>query len=210
MRPTLLLLHLLCALLGVSRAAVERPRFGPATLHAMGDLGAKVRAGGEGEGWEADQARAAAADPVGVIEDSLMLEEALEGAGKELVVVDFYADWCKPCKAIAPLLHSLAAQRSCRGKVRFYKVNVDECRELATEYEVSSMPTILFYSRGKLVHKIVGADLNGLKARVAAATAPPLLRLLRSPAMIVGALGAYLLVPWQRLLEKQRPPVYEW
>merc|ERR1712083_481297 len=105
-------------------------------------------------------------------------------------------EWCKPCKRIAPLLHSLAEKQSVQGKVQFYKVDVDQSRELASKYGVQKMPTILFYENGKQVHSIVGADLQGIKERVARATMPIVFRILKSNSLMLGALAVYLTVPW--------------
>ncbi|MDR2121161.1 MAG: thioredoxin [Tannerella sp.] len=62
--------------------------------------------------------------------------------GDKPCIVDFYADWCGPCKRIAPVMKELAAQY--KGDVVFYKVNVDNERELASVFGISSIPTILF------------------------------------------------------------------
>eukprot|EP00308_Calcidiscus_leptoporus_P018291 CAMPEP_0119353370 /NCGR_PEP_ID=MMETSP1334-20130426/2531_1 /TAXON_ID=127549 /ORGANISM="Calcidiscus leptoporus, Strain RCC1130" /LENGTH=192 /DNA_ID=CAMNT_0007366637 /DNA_START=155 /DNA_END=733 /DNA_ORIENTATION=+ len=127
-------------------------------------------------------------------------QEALAIAGSELVVVDFFAEWCKPCKRIAPLLHSLSERPHMRGKVQFYQVDVDQSRELASKCRVQKMPTILFYKNGKQVHRIVGADLPGIKDFVARATMPIMLRILKSNFVIIGALAMYLSVPWGHVL----------
>ncbi len=57
-------------------------------------------------------------------------------------VVDFYADWCKPCKMVAPIMDELAAKYA--GKVVFYKINIDNEKELAQAFGVESIPTVLF------------------------------------------------------------------
>jgi thioredoxin 1 len=62
--------------------------------------------------------------------------------GKMPAVVDFYADWCKPCKITSPILDELAQEYA--GKVLFYKINIDEEKELATVFGVQSIPTFLF------------------------------------------------------------------
>lgn len=72
----------------------------------------------------------------------------------KLVVVDFYADWCMPCRFLSPVLEKLSKQFR---DVEFYKINVDENQELAFEYGISSIPTVLFFRRGKVVGGFVGA-----------------------------------------------------
>jgi len=72
----------------------------------------------------------------------------------KLVVVDFYADWCMPCRFLSPLLEKLSKEYK---DVEFYKINVDENQELAFEYGISSIPTVLFFRRGRIVGGFVGA-----------------------------------------------------
>ena len=62
--------------------------------------------------------------------------------GKRPAVVDFYADWCPPCKKLAPVMEEVAAEFD--GKVDFYKVNVDNAKDVARAYGISSIPTVLF------------------------------------------------------------------
>ncbi|MEO0413540.1 MAG: thioredoxin [Verrucomicrobiota bacterium] len=64
------------------------------------------------------------------------------------VVVDFYADWCGPCKMLAPVLDSLAEELGDSAKIA--KLDIEEARELATEYQVATIPTLLFFSGGEL------------------------------------------------------------
>lgn len=71
------------------------------------------------------------------------------------VVVDFYADWCGPCKMMAPVIDELAGDYE--GKVRIGKLNTDENRGIATKYNVMSIPTIILLKDGKVVDQIVGA-----------------------------------------------------
>lgn len=70
------------------------------------------------------------------------------------VLVDLYADWCGPCKMLAPLLSELAEEYE--GVVRVGKLNVDEEPELAVRYRVSSIPTLLLFKDGAVVAKSVG------------------------------------------------------
>lgn len=85
------------------------------------------------------------------------------------VVVDFYADWCGPCKAIAPGYAALATQHSVPGILAFSKVNVDNAQDAAARYRVSAMPTFMFFKDGKQVAvngqaMIQGADPRSLSA----------------------------------------------
>ena len=70
-----------------------------------------------------------------------------------LVLVDFYADWCGPCKMLAPVLDELAANLT---DAKVVKVNVDEAKALAIEYKVSSIPNLTLLKDGEVVHQDVG------------------------------------------------------
>jgi thioredoxin len=71
------------------------------------------------------------------------------------VVVDFYADWCGPCKMVSPVLENLSTEY--QGQVRFVKVDVDDDQELSSKYEIMSIPTVMFFVGGKAKDAIVGA-----------------------------------------------------
>ncbi|MGL4335632.1 MAG: thioredoxin [Turicibacter sp.] len=71
-----------------------------------------------------------------------------------LVLVDFYADWCGPCKMIAPILDELATE--VEGVAKIVKVNVDECPGVAAEYKVMSIPTLILFKDGEKVQQTVG------------------------------------------------------
>jgi len=70
------------------------------------------------------------------------------------VLVDFWAPWCGPCKAIAPILEELAEEFA--GKLRIAKINIDDNAEIATEHGIRAIPTMLLFKNGKLVEQIVG------------------------------------------------------
>lgn len=81
--------------------------------------------------------------------------DAEMGKHPELLMVDFWAEWCAPCRAIAPTLDELA--RESAGKVSLAKVNVDEHPGLAARYGIRSIPTILFIKGGNVVDQVIGA-----------------------------------------------------
>jgi len=72
-----------------------------------------------------------------------------------LVVVDCWAAWCAPCRMVAPIIDEMA--RDYAGKILFGKLNVDENRQVATQYEIMSIPTLLVFKNGQLVDRVVGA-----------------------------------------------------
>jgi len=81
------------------------------------------------------------------------------------VLVDFWAAWCGPCKMIAPLIDELAKEYA--GKMRIGKVDVDANPKIATEYGVMSIPTIIFFKKGKVMSQLVGAvSKPGLKRKI--------------------------------------------
>jgi len=86
------------------------------------------------------------------------------------VLVDFWAEWCGPCKMIAPVLNELADEYD--GRVRIAKVNIDEQQAIATEYGIRAIPTLLLFNKGQVAEQVVGArskrDLKASLDRVAA------------------------------------------
>jgi thioredoxin 1 len=72
----------------------------------------------------------------------------------ELVLVDFYADWCGPCRMLAPVIQQVAAET--QGKVKVLKVDVERERELAYIYNIASIPTLILFKNGKIVSEILG------------------------------------------------------
>jgi thioredoxin 1 len=86
------------------------------------------------------------------------------------VLVDFWAEWCGPCKMLTPILDELATEFD--GRVRIAKVNIDEHQELAAQFGISSIPTLLLFKNGEVVEQVVGLrskrDLKANLDRVAA------------------------------------------
>jgi thioredoxin 1 len=86
------------------------------------------------------------------------------------VLVDFWAEWCGPCKMVAPILDELASEYE--GKVKIGKVNIDDHQDLATEYGIRAIPTLLLFKDGQVADQIVGLrskrDFKSKLDRVAA------------------------------------------
>ena len=87
------------------------------------------------------------------VSDANFGEEVL--ASKEPVLVDFWAEWCGPCRAIAPVLEELSSEL--QGKVKIVKLNVDENPATASKYGIMSIPTLMIFKNGELAARQVGA-----------------------------------------------------
>lgn len=87
-----------------------------------------------------------------IVTDKNFTEEVVHSAAP--VMVDFYADWCGPCKMLAPLVDELAKEYE--GKAKIFKLNVDESMDTAQTYGVMSIPTLIFFKDGKEVDRTVG------------------------------------------------------
>ena len=98
-----------------------------------------------------------ASDKIVILNAENFQQEVLDS--EQLVVVDFWADWCGPCKMVAPVMDELAEDYDGRAKIA--KLNVDEERDLAKKYRVMSIPSILFFKNGNEVDRIVGALREG-------------------------------------------------
>ncbi|MBI4850011.1 MAG: thioredoxin [Nitrospirae bacterium] len=95
--------------------------------------------------------------------DSSFNEVVLQAS--TLVMVDFWATWCGPCKIIAPVVEELAKEYA--GKVTFAKVNTDENPDLASRYNIRGIPTLIFFKNGKMLEQVVGAVPKGqLKSKI--------------------------------------------
>jgi len=104
-----------------------------------------------------------ASDKVVQITDQDFDEQVIKGKG--LILVDFWAEWCGPCRMIAPTLEELAGEYE--GQATVAKLNVDENREAAARFGIRSIPTILFFKDGAQVEQIIGAlSKSALKAKV--------------------------------------------
>ncbi|TRY67075.1 hypothetical protein TCAL_03457 [Tigriopus californicus] len=97
------------------------------------------------------------------IADMDELRTQLTNAGDKLVVIDFYATWCGPCKMIAPQIEEMA---STMDDVVFLKVDVDEAEEVAAEYNVTAMPTFILIKNSKQIEDLMGANSDKLKELV--------------------------------------------
>ncbi|RDI74525.1 thioredoxin: thioredoxin [Gaiella occulta] len=75
------------------------------------------------------------------------------------VLVDFWAEWCGPCHAVAPVLDKIAEERA--GEIKLVKVNIDEERELAEKYGIASIPTMILFRDGEPAAAVIGAQPKG-------------------------------------------------
>ena len=97
------------------------------------------------------------AEGISTLTDATFDEEI--GAADEVVVVDFWAEWCGPCKMISPILEEIAAEQN--GKVRVAKLNVDDNPDATRRFEVMSIPTLIVFQDGQPVKRLIGAKGKG-------------------------------------------------
>ena len=89
-----------------------------------------------------------------IVTDSSFQKEVLQASGPP-ILVDAWAPWCGPCRVIGPVLDQLAAES--QGRYRIAKLNVDENPQIASQYQISSIPTMLIFKNGKLIDRLIGA-----------------------------------------------------
>jgi thioredoxin 1 len=97
------------------------------------------------------------AHSVTTLSDTTFDEEI--GAADEPVLVDFWAEWCGPCKMVAPILDEIAEEHE--GKIRIAKLNVDDNPEIARRFSVMSIPTMIVFRDGQEAARIIGAKGKG-------------------------------------------------
>jgi len=76
------------------------------------------------------------------------------------VLVDFYADWCGPCRAVSPIIEQLSNEYS--GKVKFFKLNTDENTDIVSRYGIMSIPTVMLFKNGQVASTVVGAGPSSM------------------------------------------------
>jgi thioredoxin len=108
-----------------------------------------------------------ASNDVVTLEDGTFDNEVLKS--EIPVLVDFWAVWCGPCKAIAPVVEQIAADF--KGKVKVGKMDIDKHQGVAQKYNIRSIPTLLVFKGGKVIDTVIGADRTRLIESVKKATA---------------------------------------
>ena len=115
-------------------------------------------------------------------------QETLRGA--ELVFVDFYTDWCGPCKAVAPVIERIAKEYE--GRIGFGRLNTEGNPETARRYRISSVPTLVLFRHGEPVARLGGFQSDAALSASLSRYAPPPAAMVRSVANATGASGGLL------------------
>jgi len=150
-----------------------RPRAPPADAPPAPPAPAKAPRAAARSGRAAPKRSGGAAGGAGVVSvhSKAEFDKVLASATqKQLVVVDFFATWCGPCQQIAPKYAAMASELT---HVRFVKVDVDQCKDLQSQFGVSAMPTFKMLRNGKEVDSMQGADDAALRAKVEALAGKP-------------------------------------
>src|SRR5438067_305213 len=101
-----------------------------------------------------------------IVTDASFAHDVVAGSSSKPVLVDAWAEWCGPCRMIAPVLDQLAAESN--GKYKIAKLNVDENPRTSAQFNIRSIPTLLIFKNGKLVDQIIGAQpKQAIAARLA-------------------------------------------
>ena len=95
------------------------------------------------------------ADNVNSVTDSTFQAEVIDASNTQPVMVDFWAEWCRPCHMLAPTVAEIA--HDYEGKLKVMKLNVDEAMNSAGRYNIRGIPTLLVFKNGQVVEQIVGA-----------------------------------------------------
>jgi thioredoxin len=99
---------------------------------------------------------ATSADKPQAVTDATFARDVVEASSSRPVLVDAWAEWCGPCRMIAPILDQLAAESD--GRYKIAKLNVDDNPRVAAQFNIRSIPTLLIFKNGKLVDQLIGAQ----------------------------------------------------
>jgi thioredoxin 1 len=80
------------------------------------------------------------------------IEKFTEDLGNDLIMVDFYADWCGPCRTLGPMIERISEEKN----VKLLKVDADEFKDIATSFSVKGIPTVIFFKEGQEIDRVVG------------------------------------------------------
>ena len=136
----------------VKQASIYSPRFSYFAAIAATLLLFAVSTCGNSQTSETDSATGKTV--VGAIQNEKEFKTIIESSGERLLVFDFYADWCAPCKQLSPLLEEIAKEN--RDKASFYKINIDEQKLLAQSFRVTGIPLVVFVINKTAVHTLPG------------------------------------------------------